>query len=116
MITRDPETELSHLQRAHLSALVSTDGFKVLKDIMELECEKFKVCLINADPSNASAVLAAHNLAKSAAQFYVAVMNRINAEVEAYRLAPRASDAPEDITDGRIDFGEVASLEEDYNE
>ena len=61
----DPELQLDGIERAHIAAFVNTEGFKVVTKIFEVECEKFRVALINADPSKPNEVLAAHHMAKA---------------------------------------------------
>ena len=100
----DPEMKLDGRQQAQLAAMVGTEGFRILMDIMEAECEKFTVSLINADASKHDEVIARHYLAKSAAQFYAAVVSRINNEVEVYAHAPKIGDRPIDMTEGLLDM------------
>lgn len=102
-----PDLELNGIDRAHLNVLVTMEGFKVLQNIMESEVEKFKVALLNANPSKHDEVIAAHQLAKAAAMFYAGVVKRLNSELELYRNSPKASDKPIDATEGLIDLGEV---------
>lgn len=101
----DPERRLSDIERARLAALVPTDGFQTLKLLMEIICEKYKVLLINASPSKAEDVLAAHHMAKASAQFYATLISRIREEVDHYKNESDDS-SPVDATEGLLDLGE----------
>lgn len=89
---------LNDVERSQLHVIIRTEGFKILKRIMEDEVEKFKVRLLNASGTKPEEVLEAHNRAKAAAQFCVGVFNTINAEMEYLSKSPKASDEPEDVT------------------
>ena len=100
-------------KRAQLSAMAATEGFKIfIEDIMEPEAKKFITALVNVPAGNDEAVLAAHKLAKAAAQYYQGCIDRLNAEVELYRQSPKATDKPQDVTDGNLDFGESITDEQ----
>lgn len=105
----DPEVNLDHTDRAYLVAIASMDGYKVLNRLMRAEVDKFIVAQINADPADEAAVLAAHRMAKAAAQFYTGLTNRVNEEIVQYTNAPRDTDKPVDATEGLIDLGEAAA-------
>ena len=109
----DPETRLDDIERAHLMQVVNTEGFNVFNRLCEYECEKFKVKLLNIDSAKADEIVAAHALAKAAAQFYAAIMNRVNAEIETYTKTPKFTDKPVDVTEGLLNIDDIA-LEEDY--
>ena len=102
----DANHELSGIERAHLSVLVTTDGFKIMQKLMEDEVKKFNLLLINA--SNTDDIIAKHNLAKAAAQFYQGVIDRVNQEVLVYHKAPKSTDKPLDMTSGLLDLGDMA--------
>lgn len=103
---------LDSIQRAQLHVTVGEDGFKVIQKIFESELAKFHIRLLNTNPADEAAVLAAHKMEKAAAQFYQGVVNRINSELEIYRSTPKSTDKPEDVTEGVLDIDEMAlSLE-----
>lgn len=101
----DPETQLDDTERVHLAILRNnTPGFNALQKIFESEIAKFHVALVNSKTDED--VLNNHKLEKAASAFYVAIMNRINYEMEVYSQTPKKSDAPlEDITEGVLDMG-----------
>src|SRR5579872_1579906 len=90
----DPELKLEGRERAALAVMTAMEGFHALKKLMESEVAKFAVKLINTKAEDEAAVLAAHKMCKAAAQFYQGIMDRVNAEVEAYTHTPRAGDPP----------------------
>lgn len=99
----DAEFELTAQERAHIAYLVKTDGFQVFQRICESEIEKFKIALINVKPGNTEELVERHSVAQAAAQFYIALVNRLNSEIEIYSHAPRENDAPmADITEDLI--------------
>ena len=92
--------QLSFQEQALLAALIPTDGFKIVDKLMKDEVAKFNVNLLNA--TKPEEVLIAHNLASAAAKFYQGIINRINAEIYAYKNTPQPGDAPIDVTDGLL--------------
>jgi hypothetical protein len=85
-------------------------GFQIFQRICSAEVDKFFVRLVNADSSDQNEVIAAHNLAKAAAQFYAGLEKRINEEVTQFVGTPMNNDKPEaDVTEGTLDLGEFAS-------
>lgn len=76
----DPEYELTAEERAALVSYGVT-AFTVIKKIMEAEVAKFNVALLNCNPTEHDKILAAHTMAKAAAQFCVQVINRVNQEI-----------------------------------
>jgi hypothetical protein len=100
----DPELELTVTERAHLAYLVKTDGFQIFQKICESEVEKFKVAMINVKPGNTQELVERHSIAQAAAQFYVALVSRLNNEIEIYSRAPREGDGPmPDVTEALFD-------------
>ena len=81
----DPETQLDHVERGQLVQLILSPGWNILlHKIMEPECEKFKVALINVKAGDTSALIESHAIAKSAAQFLVGIVGRLNNEYAVY--------------------------------
>jgi hypothetical protein len=101
----DPELQLDNTDRNHLIALLESQGWPILKNIMEAECNKFNVALLNCAPGKTEEVLARHALAKAAAQVVTAIIARLNSELEIYRHAGDSDIAP-DITEDVLDLGE----------
>ena len=80
--------------------------------ICSAEVDKFFVRLVNANSAEANAVLAAHTLAKAAAQFYRGLELRINEEMTQFRGAFMTTDKPEaDVTEGLLDLGEFGNID-----
>lgn len=82
----DPEYELTAEERAALVAYGVT-AFNVIKKIMEAEVAKFNVTLLNCKPTEHNEILAAHTMAKAAAQFCVQVINRVNTEINDFNAS-----------------------------
>lgn len=101
------EYQLSNLERAFLAATFPTDGFKVIQKICEGECHKFITALLNTDAGKDAEVLAAHKMAKAAAQVYAGIASRIQHEVTVHNNTPREGDKPIDPTEGSLDLGEI---------
>lgn len=112
----NPEVSLEREEVAHLAALISQPGFKVIQKICRTGVDQFTVSMINTDQSNEKAVLARHNEARAAAKYYTWVIETINNFVAEYvHSAPndKPIDAAEnldigDFTDG--DFEEDGEL------
>lgn len=102
---------LTTKEQADLAAIISTPGFKVLKDIAESECKKFINVLVNTDASDDAKVLANHKKAQVAAQLFSGFIERINEEISQYTNAPRPSDKPVDITKGLLDIDDIMNIE-----
>lgn len=86
----DPEYELTQEERTALVAY-GVQAFSVIKKIMEGEVAKFNVALLNCKVTEQNEILAAHTLAKAAAQFCVQVINRVNTEVYNFQHAQDAT-------------------------
>ncbi len=108
--TFEPAFALSHIERAHLVSIASTEGFHILNRIMRSQVDKFVMAQTNTDPVDEKAVLAAHRMAKAAAQFYQMVTDRINEELLQYSHAPQAGQKPVDATEGLLDLGELEEM------
>lgn len=93
-----PEYRLSDSERTHLVGLGTQPGFQVIVNICESEVEKFKVDMINADPTKPEEVLAKHNIAKAAAMFWARVAARINSEQQLYLGQKQLNEVQPDVT------------------
>jgi hypothetical protein len=76
----DIELELTDDERGVLSASVQQRGFEIMQRIMEDQVRKFNFKLLDTNPAKQDEVLAAHFIAKGVAQFYTALMEKINDE------------------------------------
>lgn len=105
----DPEIQLDHTERAHLMALVTAPGWEILlHKIMEPEAEKFKVAHFNSKTGDTGAIMESYHIAKAAAQFLVAIVNRLNYEHGMYLSAGKKEgtiDNPLDITKDSLYLG-----------
>ncbi len=110
MSTFEPELALTHIERAHLVSMASTEGFHILNRIMRSQVDKFVMAQTNTDPVNETAVLSAHRMAKAAAQFYQMFTDRVNEEMLQYSHAPKAGDKPVDVTEGLLDLGDLEEM------
>lgn len=97
--------------RAQLFATTVTPGFDVLQNIMGSVCLTFQHNMLLSDPGTPDATQK-HFLSKAAAMFYETVISRVNSELMQYTHAPRDSDPIVDVTEGVIDLGEVAGLDD----
>jgi hypothetical protein len=109
----EPELALTHIERAHLVNVASTEGFHILNRIMRSQVDTFVMAQTNADPVNEAEVLSAHRMAKAAAQFYQMFTDRINEEMLQYSHAPKAGEKPVDVTEGLLDLGDLEEMTED---
>jgi len=105
----NPDLVLEREEVAYLAALVSQPGFKILQKIFRSGVDQFAVQMINADQKNEKEVLARHNAARTAAQFYTWVVNSINNEVQEY-IHSAPNDKPIQSAEN-IDIGEYTSEE-----
>lgn len=103
-----PELTIDPSDRAHLAQIATSAGFRVLQRLMRAEVDKFVLAQINADPANEAEVLAAHRMAKAAAQFYQGVTNRINEELFQFNNANVATPTvADDVTEQLLDLDSV---------
>lgn len=97
----DIELNLTDEERGVLSASVKQRGFEIMQRIMEDQVRKFNFKLLDTDPAKQDSVLAAHYLAKSVAQFYTSLMEKIESECQIHAYSNRkpvvenATDLPE---------------------
>jgi hypothetical protein len=78
----DIELELTDDERGVLAASVKQRGFEIMQRIMEDQVRKFNFRLLDADIANQNEVVAAHLIAKGVAQFYTALMEKIESECQ----------------------------------
>lgn len=111
-----PEIELEDSEVASLALVVGQDGYKVIHKLIRHEVDRFILALVNIDSTRAEAVLEGHRVAKTAAQLYDGVTNKINRVVESYYSAKQSGVgiAP-DSTEGIIDIGPHATTQEDID-
>lgn len=97
------EEKITNGDMASLMLMLRSDGFRVMQRIMKQKCEDYKDVLLNADPADHAAVLAAHVMAKTSAQFYESVTKDVNEIVMMFN-ADNARQIPQDITEGVLDI------------
>jgi hypothetical protein len=78
----DIELELTDDERGVLAASVKQRGFEIMQRIMEDQVRKFNFKLLDCNPAKQDEVLAAHFIAKGVAQFYTALMEKIENECQ----------------------------------
>jgi hypothetical protein len=97
----DIELELTEDERGVLAASVKQRGFEIMQRIMEDQVRKFNFRLLDANIANQNEVVAAHLIAKGVAQFYTALMEKIESECQIVAYTNRkpqvenATDIPE---------------------
>ena len=91
-----PELHLERDEVALLAALMSHPGFKVFQKVCKTYVDVFALDMINADQADEKSVLAKHNAAKTAAQFYTMITARVNQEVNDYVVNAKESMKPVD--------------------
>lgn len=107
----NPELELQPEDAAELASLRAHPGFKVLQKIFKCGVDQFVLTMINTDQSNQDEVLARHNAARTAAQFYTWVVNAINNTVYEY-VHSVPSEKPIDVTE-HLDIGDFATIDDE---
>jgi len=73
---------LEDRERLLLAAHIHTEGFAVLRKVMENEIRLLNLKLMNTDASDETQVLANHRLAKAAGMFYSGVMQCLEEQVQ----------------------------------
>lgn len=101
----NPDVELGRAEQAQLVQTYHSEGYRIMHRIMRAEVDKFIVAMVNANPADREEVLARHQMAKAAAQFFEGVTRKINEEVTQYTAAPTPGDKPIDVTEGILDLG-----------
>jgi len=109
------EDKITNSDISNLVLMLRSEGFSVMQKIMRQKCEDYKTVLMNSDPADHAAVLAAHVMAKSAAQFYESVAQDINEMVAMYQVA-HTQQAPQDMTEGALDIDNGHQKFEEYQE
>lgn len=71
-------------QRQHLLALVHSEVYPDLLDVMEMVCIEVETKLINTDPAIEAEVLANHRMAKAAWQMFTHMQEKIAEETKLY--------------------------------
>lgn len=71
--------------RAALTGLKGHPGWEVLIKIMEAECERKKLDMVDVDPADHNAVLAAHAVARSAYEFYTRVVKAVDHQIAEFK-------------------------------
>lgn len=97
------EEQITNGDRTSLLAMLRSDGFRVLQKIMKAKCDAYITILLNSNPADAEEVLAAHRMAKAAAQFYESVTSEINQEILMFN-ADNMYQKPQDVTEGMLDI------------
>ena len=109
----DPEFEIDATDRDRLVITINSEGWGVLQKIMEAECSKFNLALLNVRPGNSAEILERHSLAKAAAQFVAAIAVRLNAEREIYLHGQRdVNQILPDMTEDALNMGYHVGEEE----
>ena len=72
--------ELKTAQRVRLTALLHSDVYEDVLDVMEMVCIELETKLINTDPADRAAVLANHQMAKSSWLIFTHLQEKIAAE------------------------------------
>ena len=102
----EPEVQLVHEERGHLTALTMMPGFAIYNRLQRAEVDKFFIRLMSASETNEKEILETFKFAKSAAHYYQRITDRVNVEIESYTSAVRAgSEKPIDITADLLDIG-----------
>lgn len=76
--------ELKPAQRRNLLALINSEVYPDVLDVLEMCCIETETKLINTEPSDESAVLANHRMAKAAWQMFTHMQEKIAAETRVY--------------------------------
>ena len=100
----EPEIALDERDRSNLASVVVMPGYRVLHRLLRAEVDRFILALINTDAKDDAGVIAAHRLAKAAAQFYEGVTSRVNEIVRNHLESSRQDEKPIDITENLLDL------------
>jgi hypothetical protein len=85
--------ELEPQQRRNLLALIHSEVYPDLLDVMEMVCIETETALINTDAADSEAVLANHKMAKAAWQMFTHMQEKIEMETKLF-LASQAKQPP----------------------
>ncbi len=105
--------ELSDVERGQVISTITSQGWKIIQEkIIEAEAEKFITALLNVKPGNKEEVLERFALAKAAAQLASGIVQRLNVEMELYRVSEKGNVIP-DITEDVLDLGDSVDNQEE---
>lgn len=76
--------QLTSAQRRNLLALMNSEVWPDLLDVMEMVCIEVETKLINTDPANEADVLANHRMAKAAWQVFTHMQEKVANETALY--------------------------------
>lgn len=113
-------SELKPAQRRNLLALLNSEVYPDLLDVLEMVCIETETKLINTDADNDAAVLANHKMAKAAWQMFVHVQEKIIAESQVFlRSIDRQPPIPElteheQLIENILDPTRPAPVDDDY--
>lgn len=110
----DPELELNDLEQAQLATLVNSQGWPVLKKVMQSKVEQFNVDLLNVSNAKTEEIVAKHAIAKAAAMYATMLIT----ELESIKLLlvnrlKQADEEPEDYTQGILDMDDLITVTQD---
>jgi hypothetical protein len=75
---------LKPAQRRNLLALLNSEVYADLLDVLEMVCIEIETRLINTDPADDASVLANHKMAKAAWQMFTHLQEKISSESQSY--------------------------------
>lgn len=106
-------------QRQHLLALIHSEVWPDLLDVMEMQCIEMETDLINLPPHEEAKILASHKYAKAAWVIFTRFQQKVHEEVRLYlQTQPQpeqASPTDEDLwRDHLLDPTRPAPEERDY--
>jgi hypothetical protein len=87
--------ELKPAQRRNLLALMNSEVYPDLLDVLEMVCIETETKLINTDPAAEAEVLANHRMAKAAWQMFTHMQEKLASETALYM---RSIEKPTPIT------------------
>jgi hypothetical protein len=88
--------ELRPAQRRNLLALINSEVYPDVLDVLEMVCIETETKLINTDPADSRAVLANHRMAKAAWQMFTHMQEKIATEAANHlRTVNREPPVPE---------------------
>jgi hypothetical protein len=106
----NPEVGLNQDEASQLAALTAHPGFKTIQKIFRCGVDSFAVAMLNTDQATPELVLARHNAARTAAQFYTWVISRINHVKEDYINSIPSNKPIESVEN--LDLGDETTVEE----
>jgi hypothetical protein len=95
--------QLKPTQRRNLLALLNSEVYPDLLDVMEMVCIETETHLINTNADNEAAVLANHKMAKASWQLFAHMQEKIASEAQLYlRSIDKQPPAPEITPEERL--------------